>query len=266
VSKVKTLAEHLEYVEAVARLSFSYAWSVSSRLPDMELSDIIRRHTMLYYHILNLDADMPRQELQAVKAEDIAEFEELMWHACKDFIIEKASAFYPDSIGMPGYIQKPRYKWNCGSLKYDEPHAKLPGYCVFHIANGTAPRSIFDVPGHLLECFEKLLHDSEKEYGYQVLYTKTWLNDKEEFLYYFPEEWRQNRSSIDRNSLPSWNIGDWGQLITARGLLNPKTAAFLRQNGYLPYASRKAHCSFASMREHLKSIRARQADSWPPRP
>lgn len=94
--------------------------------------------------------------------------------------------------------------------KYDELHAKLPGYCVFHIANGLH-HAQFTCPGHLSECFEKLLHDSEKEYGYQVLYTKTWLNDKEEFLYYFPEEWRQNRSSITPQQLAKleyWRTGD----------------------------------------------------------
>jgi len=257
MAAVKTLQEHLEFVEAVSRLSFWYAWTLQKRLPEESLSDIIRKHTMLYYHILNLPADQPRSELEAVLASSALEFEELMWLHCREFIIEKATEFYPDSIGMPGYINKPRYGWNCGSLKYDAPHEgpEFDGWCVFHIANGTAPESIFNVPGHLLECFEKLIRDSEKEYGYTTLYTMTWMNDREDFLHYFPQEWRDNLSPRDESSIPGWSIGNWGQLITARGLLNPKTAAFLRENGHLKYCARKSHCSFENMKEHLQSLR-----------
>jgi len=251
---VKTLQEHLNFVEEAARLSFHFSWHLQSQLPDETLSDIIRKHTMLYYHLLNLPADQPRPELVAVPAAGAEEFEQAMWSFCKDFIVEKATAFYPDSIGMPGYINKPRYQWNCGSLKYDPPHLELPGYCVFHIANGTAPLSIFDVPGHLLECFEKLIRDSEKEYGYTTLYTMTWLNDRKDFLFYFPEEWRENLTPWEKR-IPGWSIGDWGQLLTARGLLNPKTAAFVRENGYLKYCSRKSHCSYKNMKLHLRFLR-----------
>jgi len=254
---VKTLAEHLDFVEAVSRLSFWYSWQLRSLLPDESLSDIIRKHTMLYYHILQLPADQPRCELEALAAANSSEFEEAMWSRCRDFIIAKATEFYPDSIGMPGYINKPKYGWNCGSLKYDAPHKdpSLDGCCVFHIANGTAPQSIFAVPGHLLECFEKLIHDSEKEYGYTVLYTMTWLNDREDFLAYFPQEWRDNLSPRDEKHIPSWNIGDWGQLITARGLLNSKGADFLRENGRLKYYNRKSRCSFENMKKHLRFLR-----------
>jgi hypothetical protein len=261
MAAVKTLAEHLEFVEQVSRLSFWYAWQLQRRLPGESLSDLLRKHTMLYYHILNLPADQPCSELEAASAASAAEFEDLMWSRCLDFIMAEATKFYPDSIGMPGYINKPRYGWNCGSLKYDAPHPEpeFAGYCVFHIANGTAPRSIFEVPGHLLECFEKLIRDSEKEYGYKTLYTMTWLNDREDFLSYFPQEWRDNLSPQDKQQIPSWNIGSWGQLITARGLLNPKTAAFLRENGQLKYCSRKSHCSFENMKKHLQLLREKSS-------
>ena len=207
----KTLQEHLEFVEEVSRLSFWYAWTLQKRLPEEPLSDIIRKHTMLYYHILNLPATQPRTELEALTAPNAEDFSNMMWLRCHDFILEKATAFYPDSIGMPHYIEKPQYGWNCGSLKYEaprpEPEAK--GLCIFHIANGTAPESIFNVPGHLLDCFEKLLRDSEKEYGYTTLYTSTWLNDREDFLQYFPQEWRDNLSPRDENAIPGWTIGNW---------------------------------------------------------
>ena len=257
MAAVKTLQEHLEFVEQVSRLSFWYAWTLQARLPEESLSDIIRLHTMLYYHILNLPAAQPCQELEAVSASNADEFAHLMWNRCREFIIEKATVVYPDSIGMPHYIEKPQYGWNCGSLKYEAPRPdpESKGVCVFHIANGTAPESIFDVPGHLLACFEKLIYDSEKEYGYTTLYTSTWLNDREEFLYYFPQEWHENLSPRDENSIPAWTIGNWGQLITARGLLNPKTAAYLKENGHLKYCSRKSHCSFESMKKHLQSLR-----------
>ncbi len=257
--EVKTLEEHLEFVREVARLSFSFAWKLQAKLPEENLSDIIRLHTMLYYHILNLPADKPRPELSACKAESAEEFEESMWTRTKDFILSRATEFYPDSIGMPGYI-KPEFHWNCGSLKYDPPHPELPKtLCVFHIANTTAPRSIFEVKGHLLECFEKLIRDSEKEYGYTTLYTMTWLNEREEFLHYFPQEWRDNLSPRE-SRVPGWTVGDWGQLLTGRGLLNPKTAAFVRENGFLKYGSRSSRCSFESMKKHLAFLRKQEEE------
>lgn len=256
--EIKTLEEHLEFVREIARLSFSFAWNLQTKLPDESLSDILRLHTMLYYHILNLPADTPRGELSACEADSAEEFEEAMWNRTKGFILARATEFYPDSIGMPGYI-KPEFKWNCGSLKYDPPHPapELKGCCVFHIANATAPRSVFEVRGHLFECFEKLIRDSEKEYGYTTLYTLTWLNDREEFLHYFPQEWRDNLSPW-KIKVPGWNVGDWGQLITGRGLLNPKTAAFVRENWYLKYCSRSSRCSYENMKKHLAFLRKQE--------
>ena len=257
MSAAKTLQEHLKFVEEVARLSFRYAWRLQERLPAKSLSEIIRQHTMLYFHILNLPVTETSPELEAVSAQNADEFAEAMWKQGRNFILEKAEKLYPDSIGMPGYIDKPQYGWNCGCLKYDppRPEPESAGLCVFHIANSTAPESIFDVPGYLLDCFEKLLDDSEKEYGYTTLYTSTWMNDWERFQRYFPQEWHDNMSPRDESVIPGYTIGNWGQLFTARGLLNPKTAAFLEEYGRLKYCSRRSHCSFQSMREHLKFLR-----------
>jgi hypothetical protein len=255
--EVKTLKEHLEFVQEISLLSFSFAWKLQTKLPEENLSDILRLHTMLYYHILNLPTEKTRTELSACKAENAEDFEKVMWDRTKDFILDKASKFYPDSIGMPGYI-KPESHWNCGSLKYDPPHLGLSGNpCVFHIANTTAPRSIFEVKGHLLECFEKLICSSEKEYGYTTLYTSTWLNDREDFLHFFPQEWRDNLSPREKR-IPGWTVADWGQLLTGRGLLNKKTAAFARENGVLKYCNRSSCCSFANMKKHLEFLRQQE--------
>jgi hypothetical protein len=93
---------------------------------------------------------------------------------------------------------------------------------------------------------------SEAEYGYNVLYTVTWLNDTPRWLALFPEEWQNNLSSGSANI--GWHFGYWGQLVTARGTFNEKAGRFLRDNLELKYKLRSSHCSFKSMREHLSKL------------
>jgi len=257
----KTLKEHKEYVEQMCRISFFFArrW-LKEQTPEKTIGELLRDHTPLLFHALNyLDYDTKWDNPDCTKIMDMAskfqnmspsEFEERMWTEIKEPALERAEKFYPVSVGV-----KMPEDWNVGSLKYDPPKPNLPAnYCCFHIANALAPRSIYDDPRHLPECFLELMERSEKEYGYDTLWTATWLNDTPRWLAIFPEEWTKNLSPGD--TLASWHFGFWGQMVTARGTFNEKAGRYVRENGMLKYKIRASHCSFASMRKHLTALLA----------
>ncbi len=251
----KTIDEHREYVEQLCRISFFYARHLKERFPEERAGLLLRKRTPLFHHALNLKEymekggrpDCLRIEKLADKRESLSveEFEEQMYSQIQDIAMERAERFYPGSVGM-GVSPD----WNVRSLKYDPPKENLPSnWCNFHIANWTAPRSFFDDPRHLPECFLELMEKSEKEYGYDTLHTATWLNGDPRWLALFPEEWHANLSPGEK--LPGWDFGYWGQLATKRGTFNYKAGRYLRTHKELRYKNRASHCSFGSMRRHL---------------
>jgi hypothetical protein len=180
------------------------------------------------------------------------EFEEAMWNEIKELAAKRAELNYPNAVGV-----KAPASWNCGSLKYDPPseHPNLdPDQVTFHIANAVGPKSIFDDPDYLPHCFLLLMKEAEFRFGSHTLFTSTWLNEREAFLNCFPQEWRDNMAPRPaERPVPPWSFGTWGQLVTRRGTINPKAEQFVRENGYLKYICRPSHCSFESMRKHLKA-------------
>ena len=264
--ELKTLEEHFEYVKRMTRVSFFFArkWLVP-QFPETSIGELIRDHTPALYHGLNYEDyqtkwDNPdcrnilshANDLSALSPED---FEEEMWKFIEKLARKRAELTYPAAVG----IQAPP-DWNCGSLKYDLPanHPDMdPNWIVFHIANAVGPKSIFDDPTYLPCCFLLLMKEAEIRFNSNILYTSTWLNEKEEFLQIFPQEWRDNREPCDKKPVPGWHFGWWGQLVTGKGTVNPKTEKFARENGYLKYACRMSYCSFSSMRRHLKQFQER---------
>ncbi len=254
---MKSLDEHCEYVEHLARVSFCFVrkW-LAPKFPGRKLSELLRAHTPLLYHALNHpDNENPECRDILDKADELAalppdEFEETIWNSLKDYARQRAELNYPDAVGV-----KVPAAWNCGSLKYDVPNPKLAnGWLIFHIANAVGPKSIFDDPEYLPLCFELLMKETEIKFGAGILFTSSWLNDREDWLSYFPQEWCDNLSPKPESSVPEWHFGWWGQLVTGRGTINPKAEQFVRENGYLKYACRSSHCSFENMRKHLKGI------------
>ena len=261
VKQLKTLEEHFYYVERFARVSFFFASKhLKDRFPEQKLSELITNHTPIRYHGFNLtpqewESDKTCTALLA-DADNFAhlpaeEFEEMMWNRYADFARERAEINYPNAVGI-----KAPPSWNCGSLKYDAPsdHPALPPErIVFHIANAVGPYSIFDDEEYLARCFLLLMKETKVKYGSSDLYTGTWLNEHPSFLKYFPEEWHKNMAPApEGKAVPQWHFGWWGQLVTGRGTINPKTEQFARDNGYLKYSCRSSHCSYEAMEEHLR--------------
>jgi hypothetical protein len=257
---LKTLDEHREFVEKMARMSFYFARRMKDKTPEYTVGELLCRRTPIFYHALEYQDyqtrwDNPDCRPIIARANELGdlppeEFEERMFDSIRDLAMERAEKFYLQSVGMPGHIPP---DWNAGSLKYDPHTPKLqPSWCCFHIANALAPRSIYADPRHLPECFFGLMDNSAKEYGYDTLYTVTWLNDHPRWLALFPEEWHQNLS--ERNDFVGWSFGYWGQVVTARGTFNEKAGQFAREHVALKYKTRVSHCSFENMRAHLREF------------
>ena len=103
-------------------------------------------------------------------------------------------------------------------------------------------------------CFKLLMKETELRYGADTLTTTTWLNDRPRWLAFFPEEWQQNLSPRDEKRIPGVTVGDWGPIINARGCINPKWEALIRETGHLPYCVRTGFCSYTAMRRHLDEL------------
>ena len=258
---IKTVGEHCQYVEGIARVSFFFArkW-LAPRFPEKNIGELIRDHTPLLYHGLNYlpgvwSENSECREILA-KSDRLAnlepeEFEETMWDEIRELAAGRAEISYSTSVGV-----KAPASWNCGSLKYDPPSEhpnQDPGQATFHIANAVCPKSIFDDPDYLPHCFLLLMKEAQFRFGCHTLATSTWLNEKPAFLAFFPEEWLDNMSPRPEDlPIPRWHFGWWGQLVTGRGTINPKAEKFVRENGHLKYCCRASHCSFENMRKHLK--------------
>ena len=258
----KTLAEHKEYIEKMARLSFFFARRLKDKNPETPLSDLLRDRTPLLYHGLNYPDYLTKwnnPDCQRIlkKADELSnlpapEFEERMFAEIKDLAMERAERFYPESVGIDNV---PWGKDSPHSLKLDPPDPKgkrALNWCNFHIANAVAPRSIYDDPRYLPECFMEIMARGEKEYGFDTLCTGTWLDDVPRWLALFPQEWIDNLSP--RRDTTGWTFGNWGQLVTARGTFNDKAGQYARENLTLRYKCRSSHCSFAAMRKHLEEL------------
>lgn len=260
MEKVKTLEENRKFVEDLARLSLFFAKKyMPLRKPEKSIREHLLDHTPLFHHALMLSNYQEKwacKETEEIllKAEALSslspeDFEEEMWDFMKEFAIGKADEKYERCTGV-----NPPLSWNCGSLKYDPPKPDLPeGTIIFHINNAVGPKSIFDDPDYLKYCFLLLLKETEMKYGAKILRTATWLNGRSEFLRFFPEEWMRNMRDSGED-IPSWHYGFWGQVITGKGMINPKMDAFIRNCGYLKYRCYSSSCSYENMYNHLKGL------------
>jgi len=256
----KTPKEHCQYVEDLCRLSYYYArrW-LTQEFPEESVGELLKNHTPLFYHALGYASNTwgtePVCQWIIKEAESLGkyapeEFEEALWEITAPLARKRADENYAKSVGVAAPAS-----WNCGSLKYDAPNPNRPdGFISFHIANAVGPNSVFSDPEYLAYCFMLLMKEAEIRYGGKSLSTATWLNSREDFLKYFPEEWRENLSVVRHRQIPSWHFGYWGQLVNARGMVNKGAEAFVRENGYLKYSYRSSHCSFENMRRHLKEV------------
>ena len=266
-NKVKTISEHLQSAEDMARFCFFYAIrDVANRLcPEKSPGECIARHTILLFHILGFSDSTQWEENELCRmifdaAErfgslSFEEFENAMWQHCGNAILLRAEELYPKSRG----IYTPP-SWNCGCLKSDPPSPENPELCRFHIYNTVSPRSIFTDPEYLVLCFRLLMKENRLHYNSSTLITSTWLNDHPRWLEFFPAEFHQSLTPRNPDKAPGMTVGSWGFLYNARGCANMKYIRSIRQTGELPFLPRTGSCSFDAMARHLDILSKRKQE------
>ena len=244
----KSLEEHLAFAENCSRLAFFFAYNLAAKRPEETLEFILRQRSPLYHVALGLDPEVPQEIFSRFPAAGSAgDFEEKMGRQCHDFILNRAKEHYPDSLGMGLHG-----KWQAECFKFDPPKPDFPGRCFFHIGNARAPESLFADRKYIADHLLLMLELMEKEYGATEAATGSWLNSSPIWLSFFPDEWQNNM--VDRPSVPSWHLGYWGQIVSARGTCNLKTCEFIREHRRLRYVMRYSWCAISVLRQHLINL------------
>ena len=247
----RTADEHRALIREVIRLSLYFAAAYQARHPAEPFADVLIRRTSIW--------EMTGQKNTPASLE---------WTAALGRLFEKDPR--PEAVEAEGArLLEPHLErllesgrqwernsvapYKGGSLRYDAPLQELPrNYCNFHITNAISPRSILVETRYTAGCFLKLMDDAEREFGFDVLRTMTWLNSAPPWLKFFPAEWHAHIEAPFAEI--HGNLGFWGQILTARKTFSAKRGAYIRAHLALPYPPRAAHCPFAALRAHLNRL------------
>lgn len=255
-----TFEEYSTFLSDFAKLQLFFAWQWGQSHPDEPFEETLRNRVNLCrktdpepldYDIAIPDFERPEwldleQKLTALYNETTSADEfERKGYSIVEYVVDR---FTRKTFGSTVKISR----YQCGSLKYDEPKEETPTEVMFHIGNAIAPKSIFSEREYLVNCILDLMKQTEEKYGADTMKTSTWLNSLPKWLEYFPEEWQQNLSEPETDI--KWHFGFWGQFVSAKGTLNYKYADQLRKTGELLYYPRSSHCSFDAMKEHCDKL------------
>lgn len=241
-----TRAEYVANCQDLFEFVLKCAFRCRERFPEEKLSETLCKHTLFPY-VLRSSAAACREyppEAQAFLRElDVdperaaAEFRPVLVRLVS---ANFEGAMRPSASYVPGM-----------SLCWSRPVDELePNWCNFHIRNGISPKSFLNEPEYFAGNLLRIMEESEQKYPYDTLFTFTWLNSEPRFLRFFPEEWHRNLG--EGHPALYTNVGFQGQFLNARGGLNRRNAEKFLETGELPYKPRRAYCSYAALREHLR--------------
>jgi hypothetical protein len=244
-----THEESYEYIREVIKLSLYCASEYHRRHPEEEIDAVLMRRTVIW-EITGIGDSARKVEftdnLKNLYANEKTSsgFEEHGWKMLEPHM----EMFISENQRWEKQVLA---KYGDSCLRYDPPLKDRPAtHCNFHITNSISPKSILTEERYTAECFIRLMEAGEKQFGYDVLRTMTWLNSAPQWLKFFPRQWQEN---LGEPCGDIWgNLGFWGQIITARKTFSYKRGEYIRAHLELQYKPRTSWCSFAAMREHLK--------------
>lgn len=262
----KTVDEHAEFLREIVKLSLWFAWTWLAKHPEETLSDVLHKRVDIFRKTdinqgrskntieagdftlpewLEVEARLHRVH-DATRGLDANAFETRAWEVLRPTVEARVERDFTEGDGLDNF--------QCGSLRYNTKASGDPPRVGFHIGNRIAPRSIFDDPQYLPQCFFQLMRETRAKFGAQALTTNTWLNSYPPWLQLFPQEWQDNLGPADESV--GWSQGHWGQFVSARGTFNHRHGRMMRQTGELPFKPRCSHCTFAALEAHLHRHRA----------
>ena len=245
---MKTLEEHLQFADDCFTFSMRFVWDQQRRHPEKSRKELMGL-TLFHYLLRQVPTEPPDKDPLEFELAELADKVEKIedMEVLRKPVIDRVREIYPNTLGPQSIFEPGR------CLRYDRPHYDLPGkWCVFHIYNAKAPESIFDDKAYMADNFRFIMDEGEKNFGYDHLYTFTWLNSLPQWLEFFPQEWHDNRGFPYPGIVG--NLGCLGQFINSRGNLNHTNAEYLLETGTLKYARRASFCSFDAMRKHLEKM------------
>ena len=247
---MKTLEEHLQFANDCYTFAIRFVWEWQKRHPEMNRSELMRL-TLLHYLLRKGPIEPPPTEPHPleVEAAELAERvnspEEM--EVLRPKILAQVKEVYPATFAPQGNYPPGM------SLRFDNPHYEFPGrWCYIHIYNALAPASMLADQEYMIRNFRYVMDEGEKEFGYDTLYTFTWLNSNPAWLRYFPQEWQEHLGYPFPGLVG--NLSVLGQFLNAAGDLNHRNAEYLLTHGEPRFKRRASYCSFAAMREHLKKL------------
>ena len=259
----KTIEEHRNYLYEVVKLKLFFLHRWMAEHPDEKFEFVLQNRVDIYRktsanrELLNpvnlyfnespwLEMEQQAAELYQRYSNDAVKFEAEAFEVFKPSLDERLEKDYLDRSGLAGY--------QCGSLRHELKTGTIENEksMGFHIANAVAPHSIFEDPQYLKDCLLQLCNKAETEYNATIISTGTWLNQLDNWLQYFPEEWHRNMGEPNTNVF--WHYGFCGQFISARGTYNKKYGDYLRNTGKFPHYPCFSYCHINAIREHLTNL------------
>ncbi|MDD5482593.1 MAG: hypothetical protein PHP98_02925 [Kiritimatiellae bacterium] len=244
----RTPEEHREFIREVIKLFLFFAAEYLRKHPEETIDSAILRRTSIWEITGIQNSELEKELTERLKklygqAKTSGEFEEHGWRMLEPHL----EWFLSENLRWEKNVLA---KYNGSCVRYDAPSTcGLPAdYCNFHITNSIAPKSILAEERYTAECLLRLMDAGEKEFGYGVLRTLTWLNSSPQWLKFFPRQWQEN---LEEPCNIVGKLGSWGQIITSRKTFNYKQGEYIRTNLELKYKPRASWCTFAVMRKHL---------------
>lgn len=133
----------------------------------------------------------------------------------------------------------------CTEYYSDSPELLL----TLHFRNNFAPDSPFEHIKELAEGLKRLVDDFTAAHPEcHRVQCASWLNNRAEFLQFFPKEWSENRTvCLPMEGSQGW----WGSFVNCKGEFNSKRAAIFQKNGGFSMPNVHCRCSIAALKEHI---------------
>lgn len=259
----KTIEEHRDYLYDIVKLKLFFLHHWLTEHPEEKFENVLRNRVDIYRktsanrELLNpqhlyfdespwIEMEQKAAELFQIYRNDAPTFEQEAFKVFQPSLDERLEKDYRDRSGLDGY--------QCGCLRHELKAQIINDQLTlgFHIANAIAPHSIFEAPQYLKNCLLDLCNKAEKEFQATAVSTRTWLNQLDNWLRYFPEEWIRNRQAPGTDV--GWHYGFWGQFISARGTFNKKYGDYMRKTGKFPHYPCFSCCTIESLRDHLSKM------------
>lgn len=257
MANIKTIEEHIFYLEETIKLSL---WAIAiwkNEHPDEDIIYTIHERTPLLNHTIfnnGHTTDDPsfsdekwsglREELKKIyiKNSNPALFEKKGFELLQPYIMGRVERDMSD-LNWIDDVQDGSW------IKYDLN--QKGEYLEFHMENFKYPNSFLSDKTYFYNKLKEAVSEAD-ENGFKGLWSRSWLNTYPNWIKLMPDEW--NSSVREQSWDLKWDYGYWGQFITSNEGFNIRNGELFRKHGKIPYPCSYAEASIKSFKDFLKTI------------